>query len=86
VTARNAYQGMGGSGRARNELAKLPRVFLRRDQTAGVAATKMKGRATVIAVYLDHATAEEAVRLRQQNGIPMVMPRSRRSTREWSDL
>ena len=36
-----------------------------------MAATKTDTRATVIAVYPDHASAENAVRRLQQNGIPM---------------
>src|SRR4051794_21522148 len=36
-----------------------------------MAATKNDGRATVIAVYADHASAEEAVRRLQKEGIPM---------------
>jgi uncharacterized membrane protein len=36
-----------------------------------MAATKTGGPATVIAVYADHASAEDAVRRLQQEGIPM---------------
>jgi hypothetical protein len=36
-----------------------------------MAATKTDGPATVIAVYPDHASAEDAVRRLQQEGIPM---------------
>jgi len=36
-----------------------------------MSATKTKGRASVIAVYPDHPSAEEAVRRLQQEGIPM---------------
>jgi hypothetical protein len=36
-----------------------------------MTATKTEGRATVIATYPDHASAEEAVRRLQNGGIPM---------------
>ena len=36
-----------------------------------MAAIKPDGQATVIAVYPDHASAEDAVRRLQQEGIPM---------------
>jgi uncharacterized membrane protein len=36
-----------------------------------MAATKTEGQSTVIAVYPDHTSAEEAVRRLQQDGIPM---------------
>jgi hypothetical protein len=36
-----------------------------------MTATKTDGRATVLAVYPDHATAEDAVRRLQRDGIPM---------------
>ena len=36
-----------------------------------MAATKTDDRATVIATYPDHASAEDAVRRLQQEGIPM---------------
>ena len=36
-----------------------------------MAATQPEGQATVIAVYPDHASAEEAVRRLHKEGIPM---------------
>jgi hypothetical protein len=36
-----------------------------------MSATKSKGQAAIIAVYPDHASAEDAVRRLQSNGIPM---------------
>jgi hypothetical protein len=36
-----------------------------------MAATRTDGRATVIAVYPDHASAEDAVRRLQKEGVPM---------------
>jgi hypothetical protein len=36
-----------------------------------MAATRTDGRATVIATYLDHASAEDAVRRLQKEGIPL---------------
>lgn len=36
-----------------------------------MAATDAAGQATVIAVYPDHASAEEAVRWPREDGIPM---------------
>jgi Heat induced stress protein YflT domain len=46
-------------------------MIVQHEKGASMTATKTKGPATVIAVYPDHASAEDAVRRLQADGIPM---------------
>src|SRR5580765_4492562 len=56
------------------EARSIPRAFgscERHQKGSSMAATQPEGQATVIAVYPDHASAEEAVRRLHKEGIPM---------------